>query len=184
MVILRYLMCLNVNWIKSYYKKMQILPFQGIYNFDFFFENLRLVIAILRHLTTAWIFFTNAGSNAHFEVLNVSKSYLHQKLQHKTQTFLFLFICKIAQMLQNLKKPANRKFCVLHRSFWSNKDLDMLSISKWQLESQLCVTFLSKCQENGHKCSWSTIYIVRFFMNQTFNLTKHDLDIFFLTDVL
>ena len=37
------------------------------------------------------IFHKNLGSDGHFEVLKVSTSRLDQKLQHKTQNFLFPF---------------------------------------------------------------------------------------------
>ena len=44
----------------------------------------------------------NSGFNGHFEGFNLSKSWLDQKLWHKTQLFLFLFFCKLHEISKKL----------------------------------------------------------------------------------
>ena len=70
----------------------------------------------------------NWDSDGHFEVLNMSRYWLVQKLWHKTQISPFLFFWFWTQT----------KISVLLRFYFfcSNKDLDSLSTAKWLSESQ------------------------------------------------
>ena len=98
----------------------------------------------------------NWDSDGHFEVLNMSRYWLVQKLWHKTQISPFLFFWFWTQT----------KISVLLRFYFfcSNKDLDSLSTAKWLSESQFYERWTWSWQKKwpemiGH---WSFIRSIHF----------------------
>ena len=132
-------------------------------------------LSVLRHfwsllLATAWIFFQNWGSNGHFDVLNLSKSYLAHKVCHGTQH----------------KEQCHRvDYCnYCDHSFAKLGDINLHLSSSHNFECVFCLSWFAiwpiwlNIKSNVSKTDFHVLFVLPFFwdfnvqISQWIDLTK------------